>query len=294
MSNGGPGINVTGPLLSPPQVGLFSAADALGTSVETDNTVLGIDQTLGAVERWGGGIHWQGDGALAGVDQIVCSSGLAFALPVPPSQVNAFPYTTYGAWSCSTYQTGLLPEYIDHARRRHLAFEQFAVERELFSDTLAIGNAKLSGAGSNAVEVSPIALTPYKAFARLEAAFAAAYPAPFMLHITPLVFSLLQGVSSSQFTQRGNVWVTGLGNIVVVGRGYSGNGPTGTAASAIKQWIYASTPVQVARGQIMTLADPVQTVNRLTNDKAVYSFRLDLATFNNVDVPPMAYPVDIS
>jgi hypothetical protein len=296
MANGSPGVNVRGVQLTPPAIGLFAAAESMGSTVESSD-VVGADE----VERWGGGLHWIGDGTLDGTapDQLLCLSygTQFFQTPARYGSTDVYPFVTYGEWQCSTYQTGLLPEYIERARRRHLAFEQFGVERQLWNDFLGTGSPNISSAttrGAATVTVNATATTPYKALARLEQAMGVAYPAPFMIHMQPVVLEFLLGAGTSMLEKRGNVWLTSMGNVIIPGRGYTGSQPNGTAAAANSSWIYATAPVQVYRGRLADLALGSSAVQRDVNDKTVYSYRLNAATFDNINVVMHAHNVDIS
>lgn len=72
---------------------------------------------------------------------------------------------------------------------------------------------------------------------------------------------------------RPNLKTTPYGTPYVFGRGYDGSGPTGQAADASTEWMYASGRITVWRDAEIFVPSPQQTMDRSTNQMNVIAER---------------------
>ena len=135
---------------------------------------------------------------------------------------------------------------------------QKAVEAELWDGAIRIGESHDNKAlVSSTVTTlnSGTALSPRRALALLEHYIATTSTAgeQGIIHMTRDVAALLSGNGQMFFHERGKEHLQTLaGTPVVIGSGYSGNGPngaTGATASDINKWMYATGTVKVYLGK---------------------------------------------
>jgi hypothetical protein len=160
-------------------------------------------------------------------------------------------------------RSGLSFNAIDRIARLSRQIEgmsQKSIEAELWDGAIRKGeshdNKALSDAGTALVN-SGTALGAILALAELERSMAVASNAGELgvIHMTSDVASLL---NNRLETSKDGTLVTRLGTPVVVGAGYSGNGPTGAtgaAASATNKWIYGTGLVKVYLGDVDVVND---------------------------------------
>jgi hypothetical protein len=160
-------------------------------------------------------------------------------------------------------RSGLSFNAIDRIARLSRQIEgmsQKSIETELWDGAVRKGeshdNKALSDAGTTLVN-SGNALGAVLALAELERSMAAASNAgeTGVIHMTSDVASLLN--TRLEKSEDGTL-ITRIGTPVVVGAGYSGNGPTGVtgaAASATNKWIYGTGIVKVYLGDVDVVND---------------------------------------
>jgi hypothetical protein len=160
-------------------------------------------------------------------------------------------------------RSGLSFNAIDRIARLSRQIEgmsQKSIETELWDGAVRKGeshdNKALSDAGTTLVN-SGNALGAVLALAELERSMAAASNAgeTGVIHMTSDVASLLN--TRLEKSEDGTL-ITRIGTPVVVGAGYSGNGPTGAtgaAASATNKWIYGTGIVKVYLGDVDVVND---------------------------------------
>ena len=89
-----------------------------------------------------------------------------------------------------------------------------------------------------------------------------------------------------QFDKKNDVLVTRLGTKVVIGAGYSGNGPvgdSGAAASLTNKWIYATGNLSVHLGSAEVVNDSLAQgydVSGNQNDMRIKAFRTASVLFD--------------
>ena len=170
-----------------------------------------------------------------------------------------------------------------------------AIERELWEGYAAqdASNANAYFTKANAstdVTVTAGGDVPRVALARLEGALASCPSGQHgTIHMTRLMASLLndsldrldymEPLNASGVTQKGQRIVTRSGTPVVVGSGYTGNGPsgaTGESKTTTTEWLFATGYVDVEMGAIKVVNEDLArsiTVSSNTNDVRIKAVR---------------------
>jgi hypothetical protein len=145
-------------------------------------------------------------------------------------------------------------------------------------------------AETGAVTLSETPLTPVGAMVELESAMGECYGGDAYIHVPS---GALAALAQHGYIQRdGNVLRTLAGSVVVVGGGYPGTAPDGTAPVAGSSWIYATGTVYIWRGPVSFVAgDPGQYINRANNDAVLIAERTFVLAW---DCCHFATPVSIS
>jgi hypothetical protein len=153
---------------------------------------------------------------------------------------------------------------IERLKRQIEGATQHAMEHELWNGTVREGEShdnKSLTAASATILNSGTALSARRALALLEHSIGLAshFGEQGVIHITRDVASLLASNSNMLFHEKGKDHLQTFGGTpVIVGSGYSGNGPdgaTGAAASATNKWIYATGTVRTYVGKIDVVND---------------------------------------
>jgi len=180
-------------------------------------------------------------------------------------------------------RSGLSFNAIDRIARLTRQLEgmtQKAVETELWDGAVRKGeshdNKALSDANTTLVN-SGTALDASLALTQLENAMAAMSHGgeQGVIHMTRDVASIL----NTRLEQRDGTLVTRIGTPVIVGSGYSGNGPTGVtgaAASATNKWIYGTGVVKTYLGNVDVVNDNLSQaydVSGNANDMKIKAIR---------------------
>jgi hypothetical protein len=179
------------------------------------------------------------------------------------------------------------------------AATQKAVETELWDGRAALGdnNANLFlSKASAATEAASGAYPPAIALEYLEQSIANSPTGERgMIHMTRDVASALGSrILYKEESESKGYLITRLGTPVVIGSGYSGNGPigaTGAAASATNKWMYATNHVQVNLGKVEVVNDNLgQGVDATINDMRIKAYRPAAVTFD----PSIHYTVRVT
>jgi hypothetical protein len=163
------------------------------------------------------------------------------------------------------------------------AATQKAVELELWDGVASLAasneNVFLSKASTATIPVSG-AYSPSDALFHLEQAIASSPTgASGVIHMTRDVASLLGSKIVFASTDGGKTGkaMTRLGTEVVIGSGYSGNGPIGNAndeASLTNRWMFATGPIEVHLSKAEIVNDSLsQGVNASINDMVIKAVR---------------------
>jgi hypothetical protein len=174
---------------------------------------------------------------------------------------------------------------IDAVTKALNAVTQKALEREFWegkaalAETSANGNMYLSKASAATIPVSG-AKKPENALMILEQAISNSPTGQNgVIHMTRDVASILGSrlVYKKGETENSGRAMTRLGTDVIIGSGYTGNGPIGdtnAAASATNKWMYATGPVEVHLGKIEVVNENLaQGADVTINNMRIKAFR---------------------
>lgn len=263
-------MNIPAPSLRPPRVSILSSAEVIDIPGD----------------KWWGGIEvlkLSGDPA-AGTSDFTGDD--IFTVPICPADStnkDSFPrlgsqrsgaFAIYATDDCSSYGTSAT-NFLDRAKQKLAVNEPWTIERVLWdgdsnNDNFSFVNSDLTPLTTSA--------HPLRGFALLDATVARnRTDGRGMIHVTPEVFVLLQ--QYKLFRREGNVWFSPNDNIVVPGRGYSGNGPSGADATSTVHFMFGHPGIiQIVRSDVLTFpqdeASLATQMNRLTNDIWVVAERV--------------------
>jgi hypothetical protein len=153
---------------------------------------------------------------------------------------------------------------IERLKRQIEGATQHAMEHELWNGTVREGeshdNRSLTSSSATILN-GGTALSPRRALALLEHSIGIAshFGEQGVIHVTRDVAALLASNSSMLLHEEGKDHLQTFGGTpIIVGSGYSGNGPdgaTGASASATNKWIYATGTVKTYVGDIDVVND---------------------------------------
>lgn len=186
------------------------------------------------------------------------------ARPEPVRHVRIKPFFIEATEDVSTL--GFLAiDRIERIKKQIDAGSQKAIERELWDGVIrkteGHDNVALSSDSVTVLGGAGNSYTPKRALAILEQGIAEAsqFGEQGLIHMTRDVAALLSSNSQMLFHNKEFDHLQTMGGTpVVVGNGYSGNGPTGDAdeeASASSKWIYATGTVKVYLGDVDVVND---------------------------------------
>jgi hypothetical protein len=153
---------------------------------------------------------------------------------------------------------------IERLKRQMEGATQHAMEHELWNGTVREGEShdnKSLTAASATILNSGTALSPRRALALLEHSIGLAshFGEQGVIHMTRDVASLIASNSNMLLHEEGKDHLQTFGGTpVIVGSGYSGNGPdgaTGASSSATNKWIYATGTVKTYVGDVDVVND---------------------------------------
>lgn len=203
------------------------------------------------------------------------------------SQVR-FPFVVYTTDTATSYDKMTSDELMDRARQKLAVTEPWYIEQELWEDTQGLGNP--SFVASESVVVSE-GKDPVAAFSDLDSAVANdQHDGRGTIHMTTEMFDLL--IPHDMFRREGNVWFSPLDNIVVPGRGYTGNGPNASypganpnAATDTAHWMFGHPGVvQIMRSEVIYYPEQElvhKSMDRPVNDVWVSAQRVVAFVISN-------------
>lgn len=258
--------------LKPAPCGILSVADVM------THTARNYD------ERWVRGFAYEFnsrptvnilDETGASAETLFDNTGLARYLNYVPFfiEVESF-FSTFG-----------LPgeDRFDRVKKQLEAVTQKALEKELWDGPAAIANSNdnlyLTKTSEATIPVAG-AHTADKALFHLEQALSLSPTgANGVIHMTRDVASILGSrliYASKGEGEQGKV-MTRLGTEVIIGSGYSGNGPIGetyATASATNRWMFATGPVEVHLGKVEVINENLaQGIDASINDMRIKAVR---------------------
>lgn len=179
------------------------------------------------------------------------------------------------------------------------AATQKAVERELWEGETAQASSNSNlylRKSSSATVVEAGSFPPEVALMYLERAISLSPTGESaIIHMTRDVASSLGSyILHKEADEKGPHLITRLGTEIVIGSGYTGNGPIGVnhaAASATNKWMYATTKISVHIGKIEVVPTELnQGVNASVNDMRIKAYRPCAVIFD----PSIHYVIRVS
>lgn len=271
MASGKPGIVVDVPAANPARVGSLLASAAPANAQGTD---------------WEAGLQAAPQSCKTGEAQATCNPS-TLTVADQPGFIDETAYVIEAGVICSTF--GDRTTYGERAINTLLRNSSRLIEQEFELGTIATAegynNFFLTDAPDElAVDLGAAAGTAYKVvkgFAGVEELTMDKLGGTrCMIHVPVRVAAYL--AFNNLIHQEGNLLLSELGNIVVVGAGYSGASPAGAADSSnATAWIYGTDIVTLYVGQPVLTQDGLsQSLNREINEVEVRAYRY-AATINN-------------
>lgn len=223
-------------------------------------------------ERWANGVSpWVYPRDLPGTHD-PCATGsqitnkaVGSAL-ADPTALDFGSFTIYSPETCTAYRIGDVDEYRRRATVQMAASEQWALEQEFEQGLRVPSNPFLAKAGATTAQAVPgTAVIPRVGLAYLERAIANTAVAG-VIHATVEIAT----VWAKDFLiedENGVMYTCAKHTPVVVGSGYLGVAPAGTAAiTGTVQCAYATGPIDVRRSEMFVVPDELsQALDRSSN-----------------------------
>lgn len=180
-----------------------------------------------------------------------------------PGYLDGFRFNAYAGVLCKAIGFDRA-EAVAEARRVFLAKESMAVEQAFMAQRF-VASAGNWGAPSDITPASG-AVKPVTGLALLEQAAGQVYAGVPTIHVSRLMGAIM--LDSTGIKLDGSIFRSPQGSKVASGVGYgvANTGPTGAAAPAGEQWIYATGEVTVFRGDLIA---PDAQINRDNNEVTV-------------------------
>ena len=190
------------------------------------------------------------------------------------------PFDVYHGFSCSANQPIPLAEREARARRLLASVLSAAIERELWTGTVAT----TAGFPNDYLENAPTDLGdfgPRRGLAELEQAAATVQAgAPAMIHAQPRLVTAWAAAGLVTPTASGRQLRTAMGTLVVPGAGYPGSGPDGTPG-ATHSWAYITGLVRVWLGPVRVTGLGPSELDTSVNDRVVRAERAVVYSFDD-------------
>lgn len=258
--------------------------------------------------HWRAGAQWEAICGGVGTTYEPCHTATPAASGEPPAKTAtaahetfaATPFTVYSDVNCSA--PGFFEDSEAAAAQVLTRWEQWQVERAFWTGTvagiqdvayphLASAAEKLDGGAVLQLQASvPVtgAADPATALGTVEADLANCHPGQGIVHIPAAL--LPRFVEAGVVSVAGAQLRTANGNLVAAGAGYPGTGPAGEAAPPGGGWIYATPPVFLYRGPLVTFSAP-STLHRAVNTVNALSERTVLLGYSCcLSAAPVAAP----
>lgn len=258
--------------LKPAPCGILSVADVMSHSSRSYD------------ERWVRGFSYEFDSlpTVNILDEVGASAENLFNDAGAPGYLEYVPFFIEVESFESTF--GLPGEdRFDRVKKQLEAVTQKAVEKELWDGPAAIAysndNIYLTKVSEATVPVAG-AYSADKALFHLEQAISLSpVGANGVIHMTRDVASILGSrlIYVSKGDGEQGKAITRLGTEVIIGSGYSGNGPTGATGattSATNRWMFATGPVEVHLGKVEVVNENLgQGIDASINDMRIKALR---------------------
>lgn len=242
---------------APPRYGLLVAANQITDQV-----------------RWQGGITWapeqnRGGGAVA----FDCKGQTATLTPgTNLALAKADPFVVWAEDHCSTLGSQGR-DFEGRARRQLEATQSYRIANELWLGTIAqastLDNHWLTEDPEILSPATPLA--PIPALALIDEGLGQMLAGQRgMIHVSPNLLDQMD--AGGGLTKSGDLWVTGMGNIIVADAGYPGTKPD--AASSTNQWIYATDLISYRLGEVMIVPGSLAEARAQATDRSVNLIQL--------------------
>jgi hypothetical protein len=266
MASLAPAFVVDQPHLFPPAISLLTAAEVIDMSNE----------------RWVGGYTYPPEGC-GEYDVFELCDTFEKSIANSSPAVTGTPFGIVASDTCSTFGWQAR-DYKARAMRKLLAIESFAIERELWTNSLGL-NTAIAGAFATDVTPGGTPVQPVRMIAEIEQQAIDTCgdegALRYMIHMTPYMFEYFHASSPMALRREGNRYFTPMDNIVVVGRGYTGSGPAGQVKTAAREWIYLTSTVQVRHSPAFNTPDTmVNATDTTINQVTFYAERAASAIFD--------------
>lgn len=190
--------------------------------------------------------------------------------------VKAYPFVVYASEVC-----GVVGTDVEDARRRVVERlrigEQFAVETALWGGGEGVtGVFETLQALGGFVTTLAVSANVTDAISLLEQQAAAVkYNGPLIIHARPRMAAYFSNRMIFRAPRQGDGphRYTDYGSEIVIGAGYSGNLPDGTAPSATAEAVYITGRVHLWREAETFVSPPNQVLDKVTNQRGVFAQR---------------------
>lgn len=193
--------------------------------------------------------------------------------PVTPEVFGSF--VVLQGITCTTRSIQDPAEWQARADKILQAREHWAIEREFWLGALKPDNPHLGQALGTTTLNSGAATNTRNAVALLEQAIADA-GGDGVIHLRPNCFSMITQDAPGHLAVSGGVAKSLLGTSYVPGVGYPGTGPSGEAAAADTEWLYATGRIEIRRsdtfivpGSMSEATDRAQNVTTFRAERYV-------------------------
>lgn len=253
MPDGPPPIVANGPKLTVPRSSILNVADLI--TYQDD--------------RLGGGVGFRPDGSPEGAVYDVCGSlSIPAGTVTTAKEFDAFGIVAEDHSSSFGFQVG---EYQERAIRKLTSVTPCLIEREFYLNTLGLtNNVALASAAATTVTTGAVPVLAGLALAEDTIATETLGGYRGIIHVRPSILTLLTNLQVVR--REGNIWLTPTDNIVLPGRGYTGESPDNDAPAADSEWIYLTAGIQIHRGPVRPTPDSIgEAMNRSQNTITFYA-----------------------
>lgn len=176
--------------------------------------------------------------------------------------------------------------------------ESFLIEKEIWTNSTEQAPAKIGGSGCGATLLTSGAVSPGVGLAILVGEWAnVAQGIRGYIHTSEQALMLME--ESWAVRREGNQWLTAADNVIIPGRGYVLDGPTGQSYGLLTQeyaYITATPYIRMGPIEIIPPSFPntfMQAMDRSSNDVRIYAARLVSVAWD-LSAPHYAVEIDKS
>jgi len=223
-----------------------------------------VPETFDPDLHWANGFCWLPEGSgneNTGVMEGVCTDGEVTKDTSYECGTECF--CSFIVWAADRSSTFAFEarDWMGRVTRKLEAAQAKLIEHEIYTNSLGICTQAiaLSGGNPNFVDATPAGgpLSPRSALAALEDIVAdVSVGQQAVFHVRP--FEIVPWMETCSVTKEpglrgGQRFVSPMGNLIVPGRGYTGQGPGGQPATPDVVWAYATPVPQIRLGPVLTI-----------------------------------------